>query len=253
MNEAPQQIPNQQPAEQPIPQVPIQPEQPVISPQQPKTNWPILILVLVLAVVSYAGVAYWQGMWPFSPSEEAMVEESPTPTSQNQNYQNYSGLGFSVKYPKTWVVKGSVCSKILNVASTESDCLQLSPIEALDYYKQKYDSDFLILLGVNAVINTDKTLKEFLDMTIGAESVGSKPFAEEKEIIIDGQPGVRIKNAIENSYTTYYYAAKKQSTIIFLSFRSYSKAYPPGKPVMIDDFSQYLPDVELIVKSMKFN
>ncbi len=70
---------NQQPVEQPIPQVPIQPEQPVISPQQPKTNWPILIFILVLAVVSYAGVAYWQGVWPFEVDKEVVIE-SPTPT-----------------------------------------------------------------------------------------------------------------------------------------------------------------------------
>ncbi len=102
---------NQQPVERPIPQpqVPIQPEQPIISPQQPKTNWLILILVLALAVVSYAGVAYWQGMWPFSPGEEAMVEESPTPTSAadvTASWKAYRNdkFDFEVKYPKEWFI-----------------------------------------------------------------------------------------------------------------------------------------------------
>ena len=59
---------NQQPVEpqpQPEQQVPVQPEQPVISPQQSKTNWPILILILVVAAVVYVGISYWQNMWPF--------------------------------------------------------------------------------------------------------------------------------------------------------------------------------------------
>ncbi len=92
---------NQQPVEQPIPQpqVPIQPEQPTITPQQPKTNWPVLILVLVLAIVSYTGVAYWQGMWPFSPSEEAMVEES----TSLKKYESQE-FGISLKYPSDWEV-----------------------------------------------------------------------------------------------------------------------------------------------------
>jgi hypothetical protein len=116
MNEIPQQIPNQQPVEpqpQPEQQVPTEPAEPVVAPQQPQTKWLFLVLALVVALAAYAGVAYWQGMWPFSPSEEVaeeiIVEESPTPTSvadTTVGWRTYtdSGIGLNFKYPTTWTV-----------------------------------------------------------------------------------------------------------------------------------------------------
>jgi len=80
MNETPQQIPNQQPIKpQPEQQVPIQPEQPVVMPQQPQTRWLFLVLALVIAFAAYAGIAYWQGVWPFEKEEIVKVSPSPTP------------------------------------------------------------------------------------------------------------------------------------------------------------------------------
>ncbi len=100
---------NQQPVESqiPQPQVPTQPEQPVISPQQPKTNWPVLILVVVLAVVSYAGVAYWQNMWPFVEDEVVEVFPSITPKSTpdaTAGWETYRSDGLEFKYPNNWVL-----------------------------------------------------------------------------------------------------------------------------------------------------
>ena len=82
MNEAPQQIPDQQPvASQPEQQVPVQPEQPVVIPEQPQTRWLLLVLALGVALAAYVGVAYWQGVWPFEKAyEEDNILISPTPT-----------------------------------------------------------------------------------------------------------------------------------------------------------------------------
>jgi len=83
MNETPQQIPDQQPVEpqpQPEQQVPVQPEQPIVTPQQPPTRWLFLVLVLVIAIAAYAGMAYWKGVWPFGDNEKVVLP-SPTPTS----------------------------------------------------------------------------------------------------------------------------------------------------------------------------
>ncbi len=83
MNEIPQQTPDQQPVEpQPEQQIPVQPEQPVVTPQQPPTRWPFLVLVLVIALAAYVGLAYWQGVWPFEKYYEGdNVSGLPTPTS----------------------------------------------------------------------------------------------------------------------------------------------------------------------------
>jgi len=115
MNETPQQIPNQQPVEpQPEPeqQIPVQPEQPVVMPQQPQTKWLFLVLGLVVALAAYAGVAYWQGMWPFE--KEIIVEESPTPTpagatdggSSTSNLETYQNneFGFEFKHDSSWSI-----------------------------------------------------------------------------------------------------------------------------------------------------
>jgi len=94
MDETPQQIPNQQPVEpqpQSEQQIPIQPEQPVVMPQQPHTRWLFLLLALVVGLAAYAGVAYWQNMWPFSPDKEVVVTESPTPTP-NQELEAFRAL-----------------------------------------------------------------------------------------------------------------------------------------------------------------
>jgi hypothetical protein len=118
MDETPQQIPNQpvEPQPQPEQQVPVQSEQPVMTPQQPQTRWLFLVLALVVALAVYAGVAYWQGVWPFS--EEMIIEGSPKPTptlapgtitptptlDPTVNWETYRNneYGFEVKYPRDW-------------------------------------------------------------------------------------------------------------------------------------------------------
>jgi hypothetical protein len=107
MEQTPQQIPNQQPVEpqpQPEPeqQIPVQPEQPVVMPQQPQTRWLFLVLALVIAVAAYAGAAYWQGMWPFEKAYD--MEPSPTPTASASDKFTNERYGFSFEYSPSWGV-----------------------------------------------------------------------------------------------------------------------------------------------------
>ncbi len=145
---------NQQPVEQPIPQVPIQPEQPVISPQQSKTHWPILILVLVLAVVSYTGVAYWQNMWPFVEDEVTEASPSITPKSTSNvpaDWKTYINdeLGFEFKYPVDWSVIESL------VTGSELVYMTLGPSYSIQsgghgiFYVETKDENNLPLHGWN--------------------------------------------------------------------------------------------------------
>lgn len=60
--------------------IPVQPEQPAITSQQPKTNWLLLLIILGIALVSYLGIAYWQNIWPFGGDAIIEVLPSPTPT-----------------------------------------------------------------------------------------------------------------------------------------------------------------------------
>ncbi len=136
---------NQQPVESQIPQpqqqVPVQPEQPVITPQQPKTNWLLLSIILGVALISYTGIAYWQNMWPFSPSEEDIVEESPTPTST----AGLSGTILSAGPPR-------IIFRATDLSVYESSDFTISNLDGSD------KSTFSLSIGAYFVVDKDSLI-----------------------------------------------------------------------------------------------
>ena len=116
---------NQQPAEQPIQQTPVQPEQSSISPQQPKIDWLFLLIILSVALISYAGIAYWQDIWPFE--EEMIVEMSPDPTPRStlvgtSGWETYRSeeYGVEIKYPRDWLLYEDEQNNRITIVSTET-------------------------------------------------------------------------------------------------------------------------------------
>ena len=59
MNEIPQQIPNQPVEPQPQQQAPVE------MGKKSGKGWLFAVIVVVVVLAAYAGIAFWQNMWPF--------------------------------------------------------------------------------------------------------------------------------------------------------------------------------------------
>jgi hypothetical protein len=91
---------------QPEQQIPAQPEQPVVTLQQPQTRWIFLVLVLVIGLAAYTGVAYWQNIWPLEKDVTTEVSPSPTPIFGDGLSRYHSDVyGFSFDYPAGWQIQ----------------------------------------------------------------------------------------------------------------------------------------------------
>ncbi len=210
------------------------------------------IILVVVIVILVGAVGYFafvkksepvaQQPTPTPGQTKTPVSPTPTPTPITSTTQNYKGTGFSVSYPKSWVIQNHGCSDMGG-----TDCTNLAPTAAIAYYKQKYGDDSLSLAGFSAH-KTNQTPREWLGTIIGGGT-----FAEDKQITINGYSAAFVKSVAPNAYTDYYYAVANKGTVIYFVFRSYSESHPYGQPVQIDDYSQYLSDFQSIVNSIKFN
>jgi len=59
MEETPQQIPNQPVEPQPQQQAPVE------MGGKPGKSWLSTLIVIIVVLAAYAGIAYWQNIWPF--------------------------------------------------------------------------------------------------------------------------------------------------------------------------------------------
>ncbi|OGN07838.1 MAG: hypothetical protein A2750_00080 [Candidatus Yanofskybacteria bacterium RIFCSPHIGHO2_01_FULL_45_42] len=210
----------------------------------------ILVVVLVVILAGVAGYFFLvkkspevaQQPTPTPTQTKTPVSPIPTPTPVTSTTQNYKGTGFSVSYPKSWVIQNHSCSDMGG-----TDCINLAPAAAIAYYKQKYGNDSLSLAGFSAH-KTNQTPREWLGTIIGGGT-----FAEDKQITINGYSATFVKSVAPNAYTDYYYAVADKGTMVYFVFRSYSESPPYGQSVQIDDYSQYLSDFRSIVNSIKFN
>ena len=57
--ETPQQIPNQPVEPQPQQQAPVGME------EKPGKSWLSTVIIIVIILAAYGGIAYWQNIWPF--------------------------------------------------------------------------------------------------------------------------------------------------------------------------------------------
>lgn len=209
-------------------------------------------VILVVVIVILVGIV---GYFVFVKKSEPIAQQTPTPTptpSQTQppktttpstsTTQSYKGTGFSVNYPKSWVIQNRGCSDMGG-----TDCTNLAPTAAIAYYKQKYGNDSLSLAGFSAH-KTTQTPRDWLGTIIGGGT-----FAEDKPVTINGYSAAFVKSVAPNAYTDYYYAVANKGVVIYFVFRSYSESHPYGQSVQIDDYSQYLMDFQSIVNSISIS
>ncbi len=141
----------------------------------------VVVIVVLVGVVGYFAFVKKSGPIAQQPTPTQTTTSTktpaptPTPTPVISMTQNYKGTGFSVSYPKSWVIQDHGCSDMGG-----TDCTNLAPTAAIAYYKQKYGNDSLSLAGFSAH-KTNQTPREWLGTIIGGGT-----FAEDKQITING-------------------------------------------------------------------
>jgi hypothetical protein len=137
------QVPEVPPAISATPTTPVAPiETNAFVPENPKKSSPLLIIAIILAVVALlAVVAYFFGAKYFAPqltstpTPVAVLTPSPTidPTANWKAYTNTT-LGFSFKYPETWIESGPLSKEDTTIIYVTSDEKIGTGSEPLQYY-----------------------------------------------------------------------------------------------------------------------
>jgi hypothetical protein len=211
------------------------------STQSTKTLWTKLLAIIILGGI--LAIIFTQTDFFKKPGQTQTEPTSQTnQTSTTPDYQIYQGPGVTIQYPKSWIIQGKQCSDAGGI-----ECIQLAPLAAIEAYQKKYGNNSLSFTGL-ATVAADQSVRDY--MTYMA---GSGPFAEDKDLTINGYPAVFIKSVVPDAYTDYYYVVGGKEKLTYFYFRSYSEWHPEGQPAQIDDYSEYLSDFQSIVNSIKFN
>lgn len=75
---------------------------------QGKTNWKLLIIIIILAIIVGVGVL-WYAKRPEKPYQPVEVKKSETADWKTYKNEKY---GFEIKYPKDWTIKEEVKNNI---------------------------------------------------------------------------------------------------------------------------------------------
>ena len=203
------------------------------------------LLIKLLAIIILGGilVIIFTQSDRFKKPQQPNQQTTTTPSSQQpSDRQTYKSQGVIISYPNSWVVRGQRCGDAGGI-----ECTNLAPRAAVDEYTKKYGNNFFSISGM-VVTNRDSSVREFMNYM-----AGFGPFAEDKDVTINGYPAVYVKSVVPDAYTDYYYAIEGKDKLVYFYFRSYSEAHPEGQPAQIEDYSQYLPDYQSIVNSIKFD
>ena len=217
----------------------------------------ILVVVIVILVGAVGYFAFVKKSGPVAqqptptPTQVTSTPKSnptptPTPTTNAQSLTDPKGV-VSIILPISWTNNGfgSSGAFIGDVKQTFKaewgEGVQLQPRSL-----PKYPTGGAVGLAIFKFPASAPDFKAFLDgIGIG--------HSEDRSLTVNGYSAYYSKD-VTNSYTDYYYHISNGSILVQFTFREISRGFSPGGATVTSEekYTQYLPDFESIVNSIKF-
>ena len=172
-----------------------------------------------------------------TPTPVSTPTPAPVRATSTVGTKLFKGGGISLRYPKDWAIQDWGCSDLGGII-----CRGLAPTSLIEQEKQKYNQAEVMVVVIGFSVDKIKgSLRDWTDTFLGAG-----PFAEDKDLTINGHPAIFVKE--ENSYTDYSYYITNNKLVVSIGIRTYEDLHPG-----IYDYSMYLPIFQSMVASINFD